>query len=60
MKVTRVRLRSLIRESIRTIYEAAKDYVCPPATQDVAINTKNRNATRKYRRIFTTFKSISD
>ena len=21
--------------------------VCPPATQDVALNTKNRNATRK-------------
>ena len=47
MKVTRAKLRSLIRESIRTIYEAAKDYVCPPATQDLELNTKNRNAAIK-------------
>tara|TARA_R100001594_G_scaffold136755_1_gene179302 strand:- start:447 stop:884 length:438 start_codon:yes stop_codon:yes gene_type:complete len=24
-----------------------KNFLCPPATKDVAVNTKNRNATRK-------------
>lgn len=36
-----------LREYIQTILEQVKELVCPLATQDVALNTKNRNATRK-------------
>ena len=46
MKLTNRKLRSIIRESIK-LMEKAADYVCPPATQDVDINTKNRNITRR-------------
>lgn len=31
----------------KKLYEQVKKYVCPPATQDVDLNTKNRNATRE-------------
>tara|TARA_B100000035_G_scaffold313770_1_gene328262 strand:- start:691 stop:1284 length:594 start_codon:yes stop_codon:yes gene_type:complete len=31
----------------KKLYEQAKEYICPPATQDVGLNTKNRNATIK-------------
>ena len=45
------KLVSKTKESLaRKLYEQAKkakDYVCPPATQDVKINTTNRNATRE-------------
>ena len=47
MKITKRQLRHLIKEALQTVYEAAKEYVCPPATQDVDINTENRNATRE-------------
>ena len=46
MRITSSKLRSIIRESI-LLLEKAAEYVCPPATQDVALNTKNRNATRE-------------
>jgi hypothetical protein len=47
MKITRKQLKRLIKENLGLLYEKAKKYVCPPATQDVDINTKNRNATRE-------------
>ena len=31
----------------RKAIKAIKKMICPPATQDVALNTKNRNATRE-------------
>ena len=40
----------ILREYVKKIVEQAKAAAglsCPAATQDVAINTKNRNATRK-------------
>ena len=40
-------MRKILREYIQTILEQVKELVCPLATQDVALNTKNRNATRK-------------
>jgi hypothetical protein len=46
MRITSSKLRSIIRESILLMEKAAK-YACPPATQNVDINTKNRNITRK-------------
>jgi cephalosporin-C deacetylase-like acetyl esterase len=39
-----------MRKVIVKIMKAAKsvkDYICPPATQDLALNTKNRDATIK-------------
>ena len=45
MKLTSHKLRSIIRESI-LLLEKSAEYVCPPASQDVKLNTKNRNATR--------------
>ena len=36
-----------LREYIRLILEQKEDMACPRATQDVALNTENRNATRK-------------
>ena len=47
MKLTRKQLKKLIVESLVVISEASKKYVCPPAAQDVKLNTKNRNATRR-------------
>jgi ribosomal protein L40E len=32
---------------VKKIYEQVKDYICPPATQNVSLNTKNRNSTIK-------------
>ena len=37
-------LRKFIRESFRTLYEQAKQLACPPATQDLELNTRNRNS----------------
>tara|TARA_Y100001963_G_C6650728_1_gene385565 strand:+ start:253 stop:702 length:450 start_codon:yes stop_codon:yes gene_type:complete len=47
MKISSNRLRQVIREELSRIWEQTKSYVCPPATQDVALNTKNRNETRE-------------
>ena len=51
MKIKSSQLKKLIRESLRTIYEAAKDYVCPRATQDLEYNTKKRNKAIKAKHI---------
>lgn len=40
-------LRKLVRTSIRSLMEQAVKYACPPATQDLEINTKNRNSAIK-------------
>ena len=40
-------MRKILREYIQTILEQVKELVCPLATQDVALNTKNRNSTRE-------------
>jgi len=50
MKVTRKQLTVLIERMLAetsNLVEVAKKYICPPATQDVDLNTKNRNATRE-------------
>ena len=44
MRLTGTKLRSIIRESFAVIYEAVEDYICPPATQDLELNTKNRDS----------------
>ena len=36
-----------IRVTIKRIKKAVVGLVCPPATQDLALNTKNRDATIK-------------
>jgi len=46
MRLTERKIRALVRETI-FLLEKAADYACPPATQDVKLNTKNRNAARK-------------
>ena len=47
MRIAESKIRRLIRQSLKTILEAVEEYVCPPATQDVDLNTENRNATRE-------------
>ena len=42
MKITRKQLRSIIKESLSTVFEAASDFVCPPATQDKDLNSENK------------------
>ena len=36
-----------MRRIIIRIVKSVKDYICPPATKDLALNTKNRDATIK-------------
>ena len=45
MKITKRQLRTLIKESILRLWEQARDLACPPATQDLELNTKNRNSS---------------
>ena len=45
IKLTRRRLKALIKEEMGRIWEQVRNS-CPPATQDVNVNTANRNATR--------------
>ena len=33
--------------TIKSVLKKVKGFICPPATKDVALNTKNRNATRE-------------
>ena len=40
-------LRKFIRESFKLLYEQAKQLDCPPATQDLELNTRNRNSAIK-------------
>jgi len=51
MKIKSSQLKKLIRESLRTIYEVAKEFACPRATQDLEYNTKKRNKAIKKRHI---------
>ena len=37
-------LRKFIRESFISLYEQAKNLVCPEATQNLELNTRNRNS----------------
>ena len=37
----------LVLENWRKFVNEVKNLVCPPATQDVDLNTENRNATRQ-------------
>ena len=39
--------RRFLSEEIKVVVGAVKDYVCPPATQDLKLNTKNRDASIK-------------
>ena len=47
MKISIRQLKNLIKENLGLLYEQAKELACPAATQDVALNTKNRNKTRQ-------------
>jgi len=47
MKITSSKLRSIIRESMQSLYEKAKSFACPKATQDLEMNTKNRDSAIK-------------
>ena len=40
-------LRKFIRESFRVLYEQVKQLPCPPATQNLELNTRNRNSAIK-------------
>ncbi len=44
MKKLMTEWRSFLQEEVKVVIRAAKDYVCPPATQDLKLNTKNRDA----------------
>jgi hypothetical protein len=44
MKITKRQLRTLIKESILRLREQARDFVCPAPTQDLELNTRNRNS----------------
>jgi hypothetical protein len=44
MKITKRQLRTLIKESILRLWEQARDFVCPAPTQDLELNTRNRNS----------------
>ena len=39
--------RRFLSEEIKVVIDAAKEYICPPATQDLKLNTKNRDASIK-------------
>jgi len=39
--------RKYLSEEIKVVIKSAKDYICPKPTQDLELNTKNRNAAIK-------------
>ena len=47
MKKLMTEWRQFLQEEMKIVVGAAKDYVCPPATQDLELNTKNRDAAIK-------------
>ena len=47
MKKILTEWRKFLSEDIKVAVSAVKDYVCPPATQDLELNTKNRDASIK-------------
>ena len=44
MKLLIENWRKFLSEDIKTVIKKAKDLVCPPATQDLELNTKNRDS----------------
>jgi len=44
MKITRRQLGKIIKETLNLVVEAVKDFACPAATQDLELNTKNRDS----------------
>ena len=44
MKKILTEWRKYLNEEIKVAVNAAKKYVCPPATQDLKLNTKNRDS----------------
>ena len=46
-----------LKESVDVVVKKATDLVCPPATQDLELNTKNRDAAadRDWETIFSLF-----
>ena len=44
MKITRRQLKTIIKEELIHLWEEAKDFACPAPTQDLKLNTKNRNS----------------
>ena len=47
MKITKRQLKIIIKEELTRIWEAASDFACPAPTQDLELNTKNRNSAIK-------------
>ena len=47
MKDLMIEWRKFLQEEMKVIIGAAKDFICPPATQDLKLNTKNRDASIK-------------
>ena len=47
MKKLMTEWRKFLQEEMKVVIKAAKDFVCPPATQDLELNTKNRDASIK-------------
>ena len=47
MKQLMTEWRNFLKEEMKVVISAAKDYICPPATQDLELNTKNRDAAIK-------------
>ena len=39
--------RQFLQEEMKVVINAAKEFVCPPATQDLKLNTKKRDASIK-------------
>ena len=44
MKLIIENWRKYLSEEIKVVIKSAKDYICPKPTQDLELNTKNRNA----------------
>lgn len=44
MKITHKRLRQIIKEELGRLWEQVKEFSCPEPTQDLELNTKNRNS----------------
>jgi hypothetical protein len=44
MKRLMTEWRNFLQEEMKVVINTAKDFVCPPATQDLKLNTKNRDA----------------
>jgi len=45
MKILLEQWKKYLNEAVKISIEKAKEMVCPPATQDVELNTKNRKLT---------------